>query len=157
VKHLGSTAYAKSVGFKPVAFGVDSTLNFKDSWKCNIFVFRMANSAGASVPTKNWRDYQFGFPPYVDRAVPPGANDWYNSAYSIGNWTWKASTTSPQPGDTAVHQHTSIQVGGAAHIGIVDYDGSWINAGKNNVNKSIHISDGDYQPTNFRTYTTPVP
>ena len=109
------------------------------------------------MPTKNWRDYLIGFPPWVDRAVPPAANDWYNSVYGIGNWVWMGSSPFPQPGFTAIHQHTSIAVGGGAHIGIVDYDGTWINAGKNNVNKSIHVSDPAYQPTNFRRYNTPTP
>ena len=27
------------------------------------------------------------------------------------------------------------------HVGIVDYDGSWINAGAKAVNKSLHILD----------------
>jgi hypothetical protein len=146
---LGSTAYAKSAAIT-VGYGVDPTLNFKDSWKCNIFVFCMSNAAGVSVPTKNWRDYRFGLPPYVDRAVPPGANDWYSSSFSIPSWTWAAASTIPQPGFAAIHQHINDAVAGGAHIGILDYDGAWISAGSATVNKSIHISDGDYQPTNYR-------
>jgi len=147
---LGSTAYAKSAGFSPVGYGVDPTLDFKNSWKCNIFVFRMANAAGATAPTRNWRDYVVGVPPWIDRPVPPAANDWYNSGYAIGSWSWLGSSPLPQPGFAAIHQHTSVAVGGGAHLGILDYDGTWINAGKDNVNKSIHVSDGDYQPTNYR-------
>lgn len=110
----------------------------------------MANAGGAAVPTKNWRDYRFGLPPYVDRAVPPGANDWYNSGYSIPAWTWSGPSTLPQPGYAVMHQHVDAAIGGAAHMGILDYDGTWINAGKNDVNKSIHVSDPSYQPTNYR-------
>jgi hypothetical protein len=101
---LGSTAYAKAGTFKPVGFGVDPTLDFKGSWKCNIFVFRMANGAGATVPTRNWRDYQIGIPPRVDRAVPPAANDWYNPGYAIGSWTHMGSNPFPQPGFVAIHR-----------------------------------------------------
>jgi hypothetical protein len=157
LSNLGSTAYAKAAAFKPVGYGVDPTLDFKGSWKCNIFVFRMANGAAATVPTKNWRDYQIGLPPWVDRAVPPAANDWYNAGYAIGSWAHMGASPMPQPGFTAIHQHTSIAIGGGAHIGILDYDGTWINAGKNDVNKSIHVTDGDYQPTNFRRYGTSTP
>lgn len=146
---LGSTAYAKSAAIT-VGYGVDPTLDFKGAWKCNIFVFSMSNAAGVSVPTKSWRDYRFGIPPYVDRAVPPGANDWYSSSYSIPSWTWAAASTLPQPGFAAIHQHVNDAVAGGAHIGILDYDGTWISAGSATVNKSIHVSDGDYQPTNYR-------
>jgi hypothetical protein len=58
----------------------------------------------------------------------------------------------PNPNNVAIHRHTSAQVAGAAHMGIIDYDGTWINAGERNVNKSIHISDPKYQPTNYRRY-----
>ena len=39
------------------------------------------------------------------------------------------------------------------HMGIVDYDGSWINAGALTVNKSLHILDNisEYKPNTFRS------
>ena len=146
---LGSAAYAKS-GSLLVGFGVDPTLDFGGSWKCNIFVFQVSNFMSLPVGTKTWRDYRFGVPPYTDRQVPPGANDWYNSAFSIPSWIWVASSALPQPGYVAIHQHTSDPVSGGAHMGVIDYDGTWINAGATRVNKSIHVSDASYQPTNYR-------
>ena len=146
---LGSAAYAKS-GSLLVGFGVDSTLDFRGSWKCNIFVFQVSNFMSLPVVTKTWRDYRFGVPPYTDRQVPPGANDWYNSTFSIPSWIWVASSALPQPGYVAIHQHTSDPVSGGAHMGVLDYDGTWINAGATRVNKSIHVSDASYQPTNYR-------
>ena len=132
---LGSAAYAKS-GSLLVGFGVDPTLDFRESWKCNIFVFQVSNFMSLPVGTKTWRDYRFGVPPYTDRQVPPGANDWYNSAFSIPSWIWVASSALPQPGYVAIHQHTSDPVSGGAHMGVLDYDGTWINAGATRVNKS---------------------
>jgi hypothetical protein len=152
--YLGKDTYAKAAPLASVGYGVDPSLDFKNSNKCNIFVFHIGNSAGSMVPTRIWQEGHEpvpGHPPtYTDRSVPPAANDWYNSSYSIGSWVWLGSGVFPQPGFAAVHRHTRIAVSGAAHIGILDYDGTWINAGKNNVNKSIHVSDADYQPTNYR-------
>jgi len=147
--HLGSTAWAKSAPIT-VGSGVDPALRFAGSWKCNLFVFMVSNASGIAVPTKIWQDKVFGIPPIVNRPVPPGANDWYNPGFAIPNWTWQAASTSPEPGWVAIHQHTSDAVSGGAHLGFLDYDGTWINAGLNNVNKSIHVSDASYQPTNYR-------
>jgi hypothetical protein len=150
---LGSTAYAKSAAIT-VGYGVDPTLTFKRRWKCNIFVFKMANAAGATVPTRIWPDKvpAFGIPPWTifNRPVPPGANEWYTLSYGIPAWTWSGPASLPQPGYAAIHQHIDAAVGGAAHMGVLDYDGTWINAGEFTVNKSIHVSDSSYQPTNYR-------
>ncbi|WP_411826111.1 hypothetical protein [Luteolibacter sp. AS25] len=146
---LGSKAWAKSASIT-VGYGVDPTLKFAGSWKCNIFVFMMSNASGVNVPTRNWRDYVIGIPPYVDRAVPPGANDWYNPTFAIPTWTSQASTSFPEPGWAAIHQYAASNQPGGAHIGLLDYDGTWINAGQNDVNKSIHITDAAYQSTNYR-------
>ena len=42
-----------------------------------------------------------------------------------------------------------------SHVGIMDYDGSWVNAGSETVNKYCHLKTGDYQPARFKRYTTP--
>lgn len=148
--NLGSTEWAKVEQIE-VGFGVDSRIKFAGSWKCNIFVFMKSNEVGKWVPTKTWNDVVFGVPPVVRRQVPPGANDWYDLNYAIPGWAWKAPTSFPEPGWAAMHQHTSLDVAGGGHIGLLDYDGTWINAGEKNVNKSIHISDKDYQPSNYRS------
>jgi hypothetical protein len=38
------------------------------------------------------------------------------------------------------------------HVGILDYDGSWINAGALDINKFIHLTDpaDSYKPAHFR-------
>tara|TARA_R110002096_G_scaffold29509_5_gene88944 strand:+ start:8252 stop:10669 length:2418 start_codon:yes stop_codon:yes gene_type:complete len=169
VSKLGSTEYAKSSAFKP-GYGVDPTLDFIGSYKCNLFVFERANSVDATIPTKTWNDFDFstsdvgtttgaplGWPDvdFTPREVPPGAVDWWSSIYLIEGWQWLSNNTTPQPGDIVTWTEgigtISIGiVGGQGHMGILDYDGSWIGAGSIDVNKSVHLSiDMNYQPSHF--------
>lgn len=53
----------------------------------------------------------------------------------------------PQPGFIVIRTGNS----GSGHMGILNYDGSWINAGPTNVNQAIHLSTG-YQPAVFRKH-----
>ncbi len=149
---LGSTAYSKSVSVvatPTLTAGIGSN-------KCNIFVYHMATNAGASIP--------------LDVAgSPPRAFDWYDSKFPISGWAWLFSTDTVKPGaivsrymeggslediflDWDVHiPHTS------AHVGILDYDGAWINAGPRNVNRYPHISDAAYQEAHYRKANIPPP
>jgi hypothetical protein len=149
LSHLGETDWSKagSISGATVGYGVDATLTFTGSWKCNIFMFMQANDVSATVPTRVWRDYHVGIPPWTDRDVPPTADEWEDGATTITDWTWLPNSSRPQPGFSVSRTRF-----GYTHIGILDYDGTWINAGENDVNKSIHLSDPAYQEAKFRKY-----
>ncbi|HEY5811165.1 MAG TPA: hypothetical protein VIT23_00745 [Terrimicrobiaceae bacterium] len=147
---LGSTTWSNSVGITGTAVGsgVDPTYVAPiGADKCNLFVFMQANAAGAVVPTRVWRDFQVGFPPWVDRNIAPTADQWNKSADTATGWTWLANTTIPQPGFVVSRRYTLT---GTTHVGILDYDGTWINAGAKKVNKAVHLDMSFYQPALFR-------
>ena len=142
---LGSTKWAYAATITP-GYGVDLTLTFKDSWKCNIFVFMTANDAGATMPTTVWRDYLISLPPWVDRNVPFSAEKLWDSGVTITGWTWKPNSYIPQPGDP-VAKFLGVAHG---HTGILDYDGAWISAGEKTVNKALHLETNKSYVPNFR-------
>ncbi len=150
---LGSTTWARAANISgaTIGYGTDATFTwFGPVWKCNIFVFMKANDAGATVPTRVWRDYHVGIPPYTDRDIPPTAEEWNESSSSTTSWTWLSNSSMPEPGYVVSRQRFSGLPAEYTHVGILDYDGTWINAGSANVNKSIHLQDAEYQPANFR-------
>ncbi|MDD2230337.1 MAG: hypothetical protein PHY48_13105, partial [Candidatus Cloacimonetes bacterium] len=133
---LGSTAYARNVTV-PTQFGFPAY--GVGSWKCNIFVAHRAVQAGAPVPAIN------GIP----ATYPPLANEWAGTEdtnpYVLGfqteieGWTLFQHPVYPQPGFIIAYPAAV----GSGHVGIVDYDGYGIAAGRNNVNKeSSDFLDG---------------
>jgi hypothetical protein len=142
---LGSTKWAKAASIT-VGHGVDMTLTFAGSFKCNIFVFMTANDAGVTMPTTVWRDYLIGLPPWVDRNVPFSAEQLWDSSVTITGWTWKPNSYMPQPGDPV----SKYQGGDHGHTGILDYDGAWISAGDKTINKALHLETNKAYVPNFR-------
>ena len=58
----------------------------------------------------------------------------------------------PFPGMIVACPHAAGDAAGAGHVGMLDYDGSWINVGKYTVNKSVMLQDesNDYKPNTMR-------
>lgn len=175
-KWLGSTAYA--VGREvPIDPGYLFNVSTAGDPKCNIFVTHMANQVGATTPffyRKKWGITV----PFV--SAPIAKVDWHknpednidldpsgwhyldNSAYPPTNSTvedfshdyqglsnWRGG---PCPGMVCSSPRTSAGPR-HGHVGIMDYDGSWINAGSKTVNKSLHLLDtlDHYKPNTFRS------
>lgn len=87
-------------------------------------------------------------------SAPLARDDWHlnpelNIDLDLPGWRYMGEDPMPEPGMSAA-SYGGPPISG--HCGILDYDGSWISAGKDNVNKSIHLSDVDqhYKPTHFR-------
>jgi hypothetical protein len=146
--NLGSTAYAFSSTLQLYSGG--PILKNGDN-KCNAFVYHKASDGGEIVPLINGH--------YLTGQYPPVAFDWWDSNKYIPNWTRLPDSAFPQPGyvvcgpdghATAVHRW--------GHCGILDYDGAWIQAGHNTVNKYPQLSTAQvkpYQPAGLRQYTGP--
>lgn len=130
--NLGSTAWAYDVPIS-VGYGVTPTLTFANTYKCNIFVFMMANRVGKTIPT---------FSPLSNIATTNNVNlapptlKMYDAGYAMNSWISHSNTYWPQPGDIVI-EHSGD---GYGHCGIMDYDGSWVNAGTEIVNKHMHLT-----------------
>lgn len=148
--NLNSTAYALAASLNLFIGGptYSSTQN-----KCNAFVYHKASDAGAPVPLIN------GFP----LEYPPTAYDWWDGFTEIDGWTrlngyhWMEDYRPPEPGfvvagpDESAHPYFARY----GHVGILDYDGGWIQAGSVTVNKNPHLIShqlAPYQPAGFREY-----
>jgi hypothetical protein len=122
--------------------------NTKNKWKCNIFLTHLANRVGATTP------YYYEYWGRMPRA-PVAADDWHlNPEKHIDldgpGWHFLGVAQEPSPGmSVASHSYPP----GSGHCGVLDYDGTWINASKDNVNKSVHLSDDGmlYKSPHFRT------
>ncbi len=138
-KNLGSTGWALT---STVTVSPTATAGPGDN-KCNIFVYQTCVNAGLSVPldSSGW---------------PPRAYDWFDDTFTISGWNLRTSWWHPAPGQV-VSRYALDWVpiidripGTSAHVGIVDYNGAWINAGPGNINRYPHISNGDYQTAHYR-------
>jgi hypothetical protein len=147
VRWLGSEAYAKAKQV-PIKSGYIYNPNTKDAPKCNIFVTHLSNRVGATTPYfyRRW-----GIVP----AAPIAKHDWHldpekNVDLDPAGWHYKGLIMEPAPGMSVASYGASSGIG---HVGILDYDGSWISAGPKKVNKYIHLSDENspYKPTHFRS------
>jgi hypothetical protein len=141
-----------------------STTAPNPSNKCNIFIYHKCGDAGAPVPLTRG-----GIPGW--RTGPPLAIDWWNdnsgrtdaagrtiTSFDIPNWSRLPDATMPQPGLVVAHPSLAGNPDQySSHVGIFDYDGSWISAGFTKVNKYYHpktvTSDGPYQPQSYRKFT----
>ncbi len=123
-----------------------------DQNKCNVFVYHKQTAAGAVVPLIN-TGRSSSTPIY-----PPGAYDWWDGFTAIPNWHLEAPTEAPQPGFVVARPDAAVLVGQPdfgkrwGHVGVLDYDGAWIQAGPLNVNKTPHLTDSYYQPAALRKY-----
>jgi hypothetical protein len=139
--NLGSKLYAQAVQNANIGPNLP---------KCNLFVGDKATAGGAPVPRVKGSLNQFF----------PVANQWAGSDSDgenhIPNWTLLGEVY-PQPGFVVARVNTA----GPGHCGIVDYDGSWIGAGSDDVNRKADLRDdislrsgkSIYQPARFRKYT----
>ncbi|MDX2081720.1 MAG: fibronectin type III domain-containing protein [Terrimicrobiaceae bacterium] len=137
---LGSTDYALMERIEMYPGGPTAG---RRSNKCNIFVYHRCIAAGLSVPLAYSYQRFGGLGPTVH--VPPLANQWGDSSVALTGWIFLTNSALPQPGFVVIRPASS----GSGHMGILNYDGTWISAGQNNVNQSIHLSTG-LQPSVFR-------
>lgn len=147
---LGSTQYSVDAQMitnpnPPTGLWNPSTLGAS---KCNIFVNHVSNYVG-------------NFTPYWVRhlifcAAPLARQDWFtdpsaNVDLNTYGWPFCATGRFPSPGMAISTDHGGTGTG-SGHVGILDYDGSWINAGKKSVNKFIFLDDpsSGYIPVHLR-------
>lgn len=129
----------------PVYTGGPSTV---DMPKCNIFVYHACTAGGVAVPLTTLSD---------GTHWPPTAKRWWSQNVTITGWTNLLQTNEPQPGYVVSRPGAHVTILGrdfimAGHVGILDYDGAWINAGSKTVNKFPHLTPpgGEYQPARMR-------
>lgn len=153
---LGSTAYAKKKQVKhdPNSITNANTFNLP---KCNIFVSHVAIASGFPVP--------YFYTKIIVPNCPRARQDWFdnpeeNVNLDLAGWKFQGTETFPHPGMVVASNGAGSNAGGTSgHVGIVDYDGSWINSGPLTVNKYIHISDVDttFKPNAMRSLQPAVP
>ena len=148
IKWLGSTKYNidAQVVTDPDTIFQPST---KKSPKCNLFVTHISNRMGAT--TSYWVRWNFV------HAAPIAKDDWFTNPekhldLDADGWGFEGVISNPAPGMIVVSPRTSAGTA-HGHVGFLDYDGSWINAGSKTVNKSVHLLDPlpHYRPNNFRS------
>ena len=135
---INSKEFLKSTKFDVELYGGRNRNDeFVGADKCNIFVFVVADECGVEIGLRVRGYDEF---PYLYHS-PPTVSEWGNQDEKIAStpppfWIyyhidkWRR----PEPG---------FVVMSPIHMGIVDYDGSWISAGRNGVNKLACIgSDG---------------
>jgi len=149
LSQFGSTKYAYAVRL-PGEYGFPAFTN--NTWKCNAFVAHRCTAIGATVPKING-------PTVLGVLIPrgpPRANQWAGAQTTVHDGTFSTEilgwpllpiNTFPQPGFVIAR---SADTG---HCGIIDYDGAWISAGSDNVNRKADLQNPNYQPAWFRQYT----
>ena len=149
IRWLGSTVYSKD---NPMVTDSSSLYNpdTKGRSKCNLFVTHISNSVGATTPYY----VRWAFVP----TAPLAREDWFrepeqNVDLDDPGWLFQGVSPDPAPGMTVASPSAGGDALGSGHVGILDYDGSWINAGKFTVNKSVHLLDSsaDYRPNTMRS------
>jgi len=111
--------------------------------KCNIFVYSCIKLSDFSLP--------------LDDGWPPRAHEWWFQSNVISGFKWiDVNKHQVSPG-MVVSRYKADWVPlvervwkTSAHVGILDYDGSWINAGSKNVNKYPHLTTKDYKPVHVK-------
>jgi hypothetical protein len=152
---LGSDKYKTNGVFKTPWFPNKSYGEGRH--KCNVFVYHKCLEAGVGFPLT--RGGKGVFPTSAPLAI-----DWWNdnrgrrdmadriiTSVEIPSWSRLPDDAMPQPGLIV----SRPKLGGApdnydTHVGIFDYDGSWISAGLFNVNKYYHPKN--CQPQGIRKY-----
>ena len=143
-----STKFAYGKDFDFAEYGYSNFLLKKrlaNANKCNIFVFAVAYEERILIHLKDREFTVAGMPTGLEfYKSPPTVKEWMDSSEKIEttpapNWAWLKveATTLPEPGHVVMDD---------AHMGILDYDGSWISAGPSNVNKKACIYGCGYIP-----------
>ncbi len=144
---LGATNYAK-VNNVPIEPGNLLNPNMTNSDKCTVFLTHVSITAGAACPFY----YLYGLRPYA----PVARDDWFSNPevhvdLDASGWKHSAGTGTAgiSPGRVIAGYGTGHTNG---HVGILDYDGTWISAGPINVNKYINMQNMDvhYKPFAIR-------
>lgn len=129
--------------------------SLKGADKCNVFVAHVANTSGSPVPY--WKLYGVFF------YAPIARDDWFKQPgehidLERKGWSRTGMSTEGEslvltPGDVIAGYGTGRTNG---HMGILDYDGTWIGAGASTVNKSINLQnmDAHYKPFAIRNYVS---
>jgi len=143
---LGSTDWAKNAP-TTIWWPHDAGVGMD---KCNIFVYHVGNEANCPIPLIN------GYP-IIDGVEtipinPPRGIDWWDSSVTIGNWDHAGSRTPPEPGWQISRKRVRDDGHVEAHVGFLNYDGGWINAGAATVNVYPHLNQSYYQPAVFRIF-----
>jgi hypothetical protein len=147
VSWLGSKKYRVDVQVKvdPLAL-FNPALMGKD--KCTLFLLHVANTSDAPVPYY----IRYGTVPYA----PLARQDWYSNPeeyvdLDAAGWKHGGSERIPTPGAVVAGYGTGRHSG---HVGILDYDGTWIGAGPNTVNKHINMQNlgPQYKPFAIRYF-----
>ncbi len=174
---LGATGYNEDADV-PIEPGANFfNASTKGKPKCNLFITHLSNSIGATTPYFNRK--RFGIPT-PQSSAPIAKHDWYqnpevNIDIDPDGWNFLADATLPATNPTVKDFTTDLgslrswqggpcpgmavasprtKAGTAfGHVGIMDYDGSWINAGSKKVTKCLHLLDvvNDYKPNTFRS------
>ena len=97
------------------------------TWKCNAFVADMAITAGLTVPVQHRLSHLLS----PDGLYPPLANEWAKGNVAISGWEYLGRGVWPEPGYVVGHP-ASV---GSGHVGIVDFDGEGVAAGRTEVNR----------------------
>lgn len=154
VSWLGSTQYSTKAEMimnpDPGPQAVNPST--QNSSKCNIFVTHIVNqSDDGSCPADYWVRPALWNNKW---AAPLATEDWFTdpSEHSfLVNWPPTAIDAFPAPGMVEATNRQAGVNAGSGHVGIVDYDGTWINAGGETVNKYISQGDVKYSPVNLRS------
>ena len=121
----------------PEQYGFSESPGEPDVYKCNLFVAHRTVQSGVPVPAihgRLWRNH------------PPVANEWGDWSFVIQGWECVAAFGFPQPGYVVSEPDDS----GPGHLGIIDFDGWGINAGRDNVNRRFKACN---PKTMFRRFT----
>ena len=135
-----SAAFAKAAKIDLSKYGaVQPEGDYEGRNKCNIFVFVVSYEAGVKNELLE-RGYK-----YV-----PFVSGYYTSPTTVSEWKaesvvkcaptpfWIVSLTNPEPGQIVL---------GHSHMGVLDYDGFWINAGTSRVHKNLFLSQEEKYKT----------
>ncbi len=153
---LGDTGYALTASVPINSLAVGDLLVFGPSAdKCNLFVYHKVNDIPSAPRVSLVRG---GAGPL--HTSPPLAIDWWNDnsgrpdnmgrmieSVDIPGYTRIPDSDYPEPGFIASRAKLNEPPDKYhAHCGILDYDGSWVSAGQNKINKYCHILTSEYQP-----------
>ncbi len=138
-----STKFSKKSNLDLAEYGITGYRGWvfnqalKGVWKCNIFVYAVAYDVGIKLKLIKRTFYD----------SPPLVKEWNNHqfeivAYPYPNWNF-LNVNFPEPG---------FIINDSEHMGILDYDGTWISAGEFYVNKKACL--GDYAGEKYMTAST---
>lgn len=152
VSWLGSLQYAREANVSMVGALIPPQRNpsTQGSDKCNIFIAHVIGSVSAPVPY--YTRWNFAV------SLPLARADWFsepeeNVDLDAYNWKDWGTTGAPFPGMVVSYGG----MGPSGHCAILDYDGAWIAAGPESVNKYDSMADTTqiFRTVRMRGYQTP--